>query len=238
MPTSLVDFGGMKLPVELLAPAGAGRYPIVCALHGSGGASNSEALSLGELLAGQGFCVMVPRYFAATGTRWADAPTIWREFPTWMRAVSACLDFATELPSADPERIGLIGFSLGAYLALALGSQQPRVKAIVDFCGGLTEYFVRGLTQMPPVLILHGEADPVVPISEAHKLAHALQERGLFHEMKIYQRAGHDFHGFDRIDASQRASSFLNRHLDNRPPSASPACASQPDVGEIDLPRG
>lgn len=169
---------------------------------------------MGELLARHGFCVMMPRYFAATGTRAADAPTIWREFPTWMRAVSHCLDFAAELPNADGGRIGLVGFSLGAYLALALGSRQPRVKAIVDFFGGLTEYFVRGLTHMPPVLILHGEADRVVPVSEAHKLAQTLQERGILHEIKIYRQAGHGFDGCDMIDATQRASGFLKKHLD------------------------
>lgn len=222
MPIILVNFGGKELPVELLAPAGSGRYPIVCALHGSGGSDKTDARGVGELLAQEGFCVMLPRYFAATGTRWADAPTIWREFPTWMRAVSRCLDFGAELPNADCGRIGLVGFSLGAYLALAIGSRQPRVKAIVDFFGGLTEYFVRGLTHLSPVLILHGEADTVVPVSEAHKLAHALQERGFFYEIKIYPQAGHDFHGFDMIDASQRATSFLKKHLDNGGPGGSP----------------
>ena len=215
MPIAFSNFGGQKLPVELFAPAGAGRYPIVCALHGSGGLIDTEIRRAGELLAHQGFCVIVPHYFAATRRRWADAPAIWREFPTWMLAVSHCLDFAAELSSADGGRIGLVGFSLGAYLALALGSQQPRVKAVVDFFGGLTEFFVRGLTQMPPVLILHGEDDRVVPVSEAHKLAHVLQERGLLYEMKIYKQAGHDFHGFDMMDAGRRATGFLKKHLEN-----------------------
>lgn len=213
--TTFVNFGDQKLPVELFAPAGTGRHPVVCALHGSGGLNDTGALRVGELLAHQGFCVVVPHYFAATGTRWAEAPTIWREFPTWMRAVSHCLDFAAGLPNADRGRIGLIGFSLGAYLALALGTQQPRVKAIVDFFGGLTEHFVKGLIQMPPVLILHGEADVVVPVSEAHKLAHTLQERGIPYEMKIYKQAGHGFHGFDMMDAGQRTYCFLKKHLGN-----------------------
>jgi carboxymethylenebutenolidase len=215
MPIALVNFAGEKLPVELFAPEGAGRYPVVCVLHASAGANDAEALRLGESLARQGFCVMLPHYFAVTGTRCADAPAIWRHFPVWMRAVSQCLDFAVELPNAERECIGLAGFSLGAYLALALGSQQPRVKAVVDFFGGLTDYFVRGLTQMPPVLILHGEADRVVPVSEAYNLARTLQERGLGCEMKIYKQAGHGFRGADVVDAGQRACRFFKEHLDN-----------------------
>jgi carboxymethylenebutenolidase len=68
---------------------------------------------------------------------------------------------------------------------------------------------------MPPVLILHGEADVVVPVSEAHKLAHTLQERGIPYEMKIYKQAGHGFHGFDMMDAGQRTYCFLKKHLGN-----------------------
>ena len=123
------------------------------------------------------------------------------------------LDFAQKHPRADPSRIGLIGFSLGAYLSLALGSQQQRIKAIVDFFGGLSDYFIERLTQLAPVLILHGEADPVVPVSEAHKVAQALDQRGLPYEMKLYRNAGHGFQGLDMLDAAQRAYQFLKQHL-------------------------
>ena len=115
--------------------------------------------------------------------------------------------------SADPSHIGLIGFSLGAYLSLALGSQQQRIKAIVDFFGGLSDYFIERLTQLAPVLILHGEADQVVPVSEAHKVAQALDQRGLPYEMKLYRNAGHGFQGLDMLDAAQRAYKFLKQHL-------------------------
>ena len=171
-------FNGMQIPIDVFAPGAAGQFPIICALHGSGGLHNAEALPIGELLASRGFCAFVPHYFAATDTQWADVTTIWREFPNWMRVISDSLDFAEKHPQADPRRIGLIGFSLGAYLSLALGTQQRRIKAIVDFFGGLTDYFTERLTQLAPVLILHGEADKVVPVSEAHKVARTLDGAG------------------------------------------------------------
>ena len=211
--TTFAAFNGRQIPVDVFTPAADGQFPILCALHGSGGLRSAGALRLGELLASRGFCVFVPHYFAATDTEWADLATIWREFPNWMRTISDSLDFAQKHPRADPSRIGLIGFSLGAYLSLALGSQQQRIKAIVDFFGGLSDYFIERLTQLAPVLILHGEADPVVPVSEAHKVAEALDQRGLPYEMKLYRNAGHGFQGLDMLDAAQRAYQFLKQHL-------------------------
>ena len=98
-----------------------------------------------------------------------------------------------------------------------MGSQQQRIKAIVDFFGGLSDYFIERLTQLAPVLILHGEADKIVPVSEAHKVARTLEQRGLPYEMKLYKNAGHGFHGLEMLDAAQRAYKFLKKHLGNRP---------------------
>ena len=44
---------------------------------------------------------------------------------------------------------------------------------------------------MPPVLVLHGEEDRVVPASEARALEAWLAERGSPHEVVIYPGEGH-----------------------------------------------
>ena len=174
---------------------------------------NVGHLEFAQLLANQGFCVFVPHFFEATGTNWADNATIWREFPVWLGTISEALDFAQNHEAADSDRIGLVGFSLGAYLALSLGSQQPRIKAVVDFFGGIPDHFADRLEQMPPVLILHGEADNTVPVTEAYRLSELLEERKLPYEMKLYKNAGHGFRGFDMMDAGQRTYLFLKRQL-------------------------
>lgn len=48
-----------------------------------------------------------------------------------------------------------------------------------------------------PALILHGEADPCVPVAQAYAFYRALRERGVPTECVIYPRAGH---GVDEID--------------------------------------
>ena len=54
-----------------------------------------------------------------------------------MRTVGVAITFAAQPPSVDPDRIGLLGFSLGAYLALSVTWVEPRVKAVVEFFGGM-----------------------------------------------------------------------------------------------------
>ncbi len=207
------DFLGQPVTIDQFVPAKSGRFPIVMALHGSGGMSSEGHLDFAQLLANQGFCVFVPHFFEPTGTVWASETTIWREFPNWMRVISTALDYASGQPSADASKIGLIGFSLGAYLALSLGVEQNRIRAIVDFFGGMPDHFAERMNGLAPVLILHGEADRVVPVSEAHKIAQLLEVRKVQFEMKLYKNAGHGFSGLDMMDAGRRAYFFLKKHL-------------------------
>ncbi len=206
-------FREKQIPVDIFAPKRAGKCPIVCALHGSGGLRNVQHLQFAQLLADQGFLVCVPHYFEVTGTYWADDATIWREFPLWQETISAALDFVSTHEKADTSLIGLVGFSLGAYLALALAVEQPRIKAVVDFFGGMPAHSAEMLKTIAPVLILHGDADYTVPVAEAHKLQELLKTRNLEFEMKLYRGAGHGFRGFDMMDAGKRTYDFLKKHL-------------------------
>jgi dienelactone hydrolase len=207
------EFHNTPVTIDEFTPGKPGRYPVVLALHGSAGMSSEGHLQFAQLLANQGFAVFVPHYFEPSGTSWASDATIQREFPNWMRIIYEATSYATQHEAADPERVGLIGFSLGAYLALSLGVEDKRIKAVVDFFGGMPDYFVERLNGMPPVLILHGEQDQKVPVSEAHKIATVMDERKLPYEMKVYKNGGHGFGTLDMMDAAKRTYFFLKKHL-------------------------
>jgi dienelactone hydrolase len=96
-----------------------------------------------------------------------------------MQAVADAITHASAPPGAGGQPVGLIGFSLGAYLALSVAAQDARVGAVVECLGGLPGLLAPGLRTMPPVLILHGGADPLVPVSEARALVRLLRDRGL-----------------------------------------------------------
>jgi phospholipase/carboxylesterase len=83
---------------------------------------------------------------------------------------------------ADAKPVVLLGFSQGAVLALSAGlSCLPPPAAIVALSG----YYVapelpaeRGGVPYPPVLIVHGERDPVIPVQLGREALVALANLG------------------------------------------------------------
>jgi dienelactone hydrolase len=205
--------GGKPIAVDLYLPSTAGRYPAVIALHGSGGNHVSMA-EPAERLATYGFAVFVIHYFDRTATtEAADKQTIIRNFPAWGKTIWDAISNVAKHPQVDADRIGLLGFSLGAYLALSVASVDSRVKAVVEFFGGLPREMRLFMRRLCPVLILHGEDDPTIPVAEARELEKELQRRQIPYEIHIYPSAGHGFSGEVWADASKRTLQFLRQHL-------------------------
>ena len=205
--------GGKSIRLDAYLPGSTGnKLPAVIALHGAGGGVAGMDKSA-ALLAEQGFAVYVLHYFDRTDTTYADKPTILRNFPVWMKTLWDAVSFVEKQPTVDPDRIALLGFSLGAYLSLANSSIDGRVKAVVEFFGGLPKEMKLFMRRLCPTLILHGEADPTVPVSEAHNLQRLLAEKGIPHEIKIYPGAGHGFENDVWRDAGLRTLQFLQKHL-------------------------
>ncbi len=188
------------------------RFPAILGLHGSGGGHASMA-EPARLLASRGFAVYVLHYFDRTGTISADKPTIFRNFPVWMKTVWDAMSLVERQPQVDSARIGLLGFSLGAYLALASAAIDPRIQVVVEFFGGLPKEMKLFMRRFCPVLILHGENDQTVPVEEAYHLQQVLEKRKLPYEMKIYAGAGHGFSGIEWGDASVRMLAFFEKYL-------------------------
>jgi carboxymethylenebutenolidase len=187
--------------------------PAVVALHGAGG-NLSGMEQYASTLAAQGFAVYLLHYFDRTGIESADKPTILRNFPLWMKTLWDAISFVETQPQVDRERIALLGFSLGAYLSLANSAIDPRVKAVVEFFGGMPKEMHLFMRRLCPVLILHGEADQTIPVEEAYQLQKLLEKKGIPYEIKIYSGAGHGFED-ETIwrDAGLRSLQFLRKYL-------------------------
>lgn len=212
--------GGRSVSLDCFLPESDGqRFPAVISLHGSGGGHATMA-NPSRGLAAQGFAVYVLHYFDRTGTTEADQKTIFHHFPLWMKTLWDGVSFVEQQAAVDPERVGLLGFSLGAYLSLSSAAIDHRIKAVVDYFGGLPKemkLFMR--RKLPPVLILHGEADATVPVQEAYHLKSVLEQSAVPYEMQIYPGAGHGFNAEVMRDADLRTLNFLKRHLAVRAPA-------------------
>jgi len=208
------ESGGKQIRVDCFLPSENGRrFPAVIGLHGSGGGHLSMA-EPASLLAGQGFAVYVLHYFDRTGTTYVDGlATIARHFPAWMKTLWDAVGFVAKQPQVDPDRIGLLGFSLGAYLALSAASIDSRIRAVAEFFGGLPKEMKLFMKRLCPVLILHGDQDPTVPVSEAYHLQQLLEKKNIPYEMQIYPGVGHGFTADVWRDAGLRTLAFLNRYL-------------------------
>jgi dienelactone hydrolase len=206
--------GGKPIRLDAYLPEAADRpVPAIIALHGAGGGvSGMERYA--SLLAARGFAVYLLHYFDRTGIESADKPTIMRNFPLWMKTLWDATSFVEKQPQVDGKRIALLGFSLGAYLSLANSAIDHRVKAVVEFFGGMPKEMNLFTRRLCPVLILHGEVDMTVPVEEAYQLQKLLEKKGIHYEIKIYPGAGHGFED-ETIwrDAGMRSLQFLQKYL-------------------------
>jgi phospholipase/carboxylesterase len=131
------------------------------------------------------------------------------------RAAPVLQDFiAVELASygLDAGRLALVGFSQGTMMALHVGPRlSPGPAGIVGFSGALMapERVAREKRSSPPVLLVHGDMDQVVPFQAMALAADGLAAAGL--EVATIRRPGLG-HGIDGPGLGA-AVQFLARRL-------------------------
>ncbi len=93
-----------------------------------------------------------------------------------------------------PEAYAIMGFSQGAMMALFTGLRRTQApRAILAFSGALVapQALPGELANRAPVLIVHGEADDVVPVSRSHDAETTLGAAGVPVEAHYVPRLGH-----------------------------------------------
>jgi carboxymethylenebutenolidase len=205
--------GGRTIAYDAFLPSSGERFPTILSLYGSGG-DHAGMAGPATLFAEQGFAVYVIHYFDRTERgEVRDKATILRHFPAWGKTVWDAISHLEQQPEVDSKRIGLLGFSLGAYLALSVAAVDSRVQAVVEFYGGLPKEMKFFMRRLCPTLILHGDADATIPVQEAYDLRDLLEKEQIPYEMEIYPGVGHGFPEAIWEDARRRALSFFQIYL-------------------------
>jgi fermentation-respiration switch protein FrsA (DUF1100 family) len=107
---------------------GRSRATIVLS-HGYGG-TQDEMLPVASMLHRHGFSVMTYD-LRGCGDSGGEVTFGARE----QQDLRSVVDYAVARPEVDPERIGALGFSMGAATTLMAAADDPRIKAVVDDSG-------------------------------------------------------------------------------------------------------
>lgn len=197
---------GASVSGFITAPPGEGPFPAVMVLHtraGFGAHEQSEA----SLLADSGYVALAPDYFAPDGLNPQSAEDAFAILRTHVDQIRTHLNGGIEclksLSYVDATRIGIVGFSLGGYFGLVVGSRDD-VRAVVSYYGA---YHGEGASRVPTkyaftdvaaqvrarVLMFHGDADAEASITLARNALRRLQEAGRQAELVVYPGVGHRF---------------------------------------------
>jgi phospholipase/carboxylesterase len=97
-------------------------------------------------------------------------------------ALDAFLDAELERHQLGPRQLALVGFSQGTMLALQVALRRaPPLAAVLGFSGALlgAEQLAQEVRAKPPIFLVHGDADAVVPVAALHAAVAGLQAAGV-----------------------------------------------------------
>jgi predicted peptidase len=163
-------------------------WPLILFLHGRGERGDDlelvkkhglpKKLDSGESLP---FVIISPQ--CPAGSYWTEE----------LDALNALLDDVLASLKVDARRVYLTGLSMGGSGTWYLAARYPqRFAAIVPICGVGNRIAAQERLQTMPVWVFHGDADPIVPISQSQMMVEALQSVGGNVRFTIYPGVEHD----------------------------------------------
>lgn len=171
-----------------IAPRSGAAKQLVVFLHGYG-ADGNDLISLGRewqsLLPDAAFVSPnapepVPGH--PMGRQWfgltfRDPDERWRGVNKAQPILDEFLDAELAKNNLPPSSLALVGFSQGTMMALHVGlRREQQIGAILGFSGVLVgaRTLKEQMRSKPPVLLIHGDRDPTIPIPAMFESAEAL----------------------------------------------------------------
>ena len=128
--------------------------------------------------------------------------------------LDAFLDAALAARGLDDRQLALVGFSQGTMMSLFVGLRRAQPAAgIVGYSGALVgaDALPREIRSRPKVLLVHGDADEIVPVHALSIAANGLKAAGV--SVEILTRPGLG-HGIDE-EGLTRGGEFLHQAFSN-----------------------
>jgi phospholipase/carboxylesterase len=209
-----------------IAPRGGRADALVVFLHGYG-ADGNDLIEIGriwqDVVPGAAFVAPhapAPCAEAPVGRQWfslrsRDPHEMWAGVSTAGPGLEAFLAEELQRHGLPGSRLALVGFSQGTMVALHVGLRRPEPPAaLVGYSGMLVgpEHLAEGVAA-PPILLLHGDADEVIPADALFISAQGLARASIPVQWHLAPGLGH---GIDE-DGLRLGAMFLAETLRPRP---------------------
>jgi len=127
-------------------------------------------------------------------------------------ALNAYIDHHLAANGLGEDKLALVGFSQGTMMALHVGPRREKaIAGIIGYSGMLAdpEALSAEAVTKPPVLLVHGDSDEVLPVSAMHQAKTRLEGLGFEVASHVSPRLGHSI---DEIGL-QLGARFLIKHF-------------------------
>jgi phospholipase/carboxylesterase len=208
--------------------AGGAARQLVVFLHGYG-ADGNDLIEIGRawqpLMPNAAFVsphAPEPCAMAGAGRQWfgltfRDPGERWRGVNSAAPILARFLDAELERRKLPPSALALVGFSQGTMMALHVGLRRPAAPAaIVGYSGMLalpgeevTDAVAGEIRSRPPVLLVHGDRDDLIPAQALFQAAQGLSALGVPTEWHLSAGIGHGIDG----EGLRHGGEFLARRL-------------------------
>jgi len=194
----------LKLDGPRLEPRGTAPTSLVVLLHGYG-ANGDDLIALGDgwrrwlpeaVFVAPNAPEAIPGMYG--GLQWfpltlRDPSEYWRGVVSAQPAVDRFLDEQLARYRLSADRLVLVGFSQGTMMALHVGLRRTVAPAgIVGYSGLLAgPEHLPEITARPPILLIHGEADDLIPVAALHAAREQLAKSDLLLEWHMRPGVGH-----------------------------------------------
>ncbi|KJF74620.1 dienelactone hydrolase family protein [Agrobacterium arsenijevicii] len=153
---------------------------------------------------------------ATAGSAQARVAYYAKRLPDWTSSVQRVASHL-ESQSRHGGRVGVLGISLGAQIALAASVGRTDIDALVLVDGGFPNGYSRPVGSLPPLHLIWGSADRTFPLSIGRELQRTTQRLGVPVSLDVYEGGTHDFFlrsGTLNADAAHKsAANFLASYL-------------------------
>jgi phospholipase/carboxylesterase len=202
-----------------LAPKSGTTKQLVVFLHGYG-ADGNDLIGIGKqwatLLPHAAFvsphapeaCSMSPSGRQWFGLTFRDPNERWTGVVAARPELDEFLDAELKRHNLPASKLALVGFSQGTMMALHTGLRRKEaVAAIVGYSGMMAgvEHLEAEATVKPPVILIHGDQDEVIPVQAMFQASQALGAADIPVEWHVSNGIGH---GID-ADGLMHGISFI-----------------------------